>query len=367
MLLSPAGCVLVNQLSSYAGWFIGEVSELPPYLSPIWFSPFLVGQMIQKWHRRSSINPTTSTPEISTTPIPPAPSAVVAPSTDIISHIDDPRYRLNYQPLEVPCCYVCCVCVHALRALVPSRADLLPPHKRFRDSISPEDSVKEDIDTNVLVDIEAYATAVGVAADMDVEAGLMQVGVDVVVGIDIPDGMLILDVAEHLEQVEEVAQDIYGHVMEIPLQRVEDIKTGQRELEARSLIAGGERASLLDQVSSLERRIVEFEATDDGLALAALRKTCARFVLFIICLNATRMMLGQLNGAKLRVKMRNGNGEGNEDRNGGGNGNENGGGNGNGNPNRNDRGVMPVARECTYHDFVKCQPLNFKRKRMLSG
>ncbi|GKC54256.1 hypothetical protein Tco_1077001, partial [Tanacetum coccineum] len=37
--------------------------------------------------------------------------------------------------------------IHATRALVPSRADLLPPRKRFRDSISPEDSVKEDIDT----------------------------------------------------------------------------------------------------------------------------------------------------------------------------------------------------------------------------
>ncbi|GKC54088.1 reverse transcriptase domain-containing protein [Tanacetum coccineum] len=53
-------------------------------------------------------------------------------------------------------------------------------------------------------------------------------------------------------------------------------------------------------------------------------------------------------------------GGGNGDENDRGNENENGGGNGNGNPNRNDRGVMPVARECTYHDFVKCQPLNFK-------
>ncbi|GJX94616.1 hypothetical protein Tco_0349202 [Tanacetum coccineum] len=26
----------------------------------------------------------------------------------------------------------------------------------------------------------------------------------------------------------------------------------------------------------------------------------------------------------------------------------------------NDRGAMLVARECTYHDFIKCQPLNFK-------
>ncbi|GKD42535.1 hypothetical protein Tco_1267180 [Tanacetum coccineum] len=34
--------------------------------------------------------------------------------------------------------------------------------------------------------------------------------------------------------------------------------------------------------------------------------------------------------------------------------------NGNGNPNENDRGSRHVARECTYPDFMKCQPLNFK-------
>ncbi|GJS72902.1 putative reverse transcriptase domain-containing protein [Tanacetum coccineum] len=45
--------------------------------------------------------------------------------------------------------------------------------------------------------------------------------------------------------------------------------------------------------------------------------------------------------------------------NGGGNGNGNGGGNGYGNHNGNFGGFMPVARECTYQDFLKCQPLNF--------
>ncbi|GKA37688.1 reverse transcriptase domain-containing protein, partial [Tanacetum coccineum] len=38
----------------------------------------------------------------------------------------------------------------------------------------------------------------------------------------------------------------------------------------------------------------------------------------------------------------------------------NGNGNGNGNPNVNNGGVVPVARECTYQDFMKCQSLNFK-------
>ncbi|GJZ50503.1 hypothetical protein Tco_0604693 [Tanacetum coccineum] len=122
--------------------------------------------------------------------------------------------------------------IRATRALVPSRADILPPRKRFRDSISPEDSVEDDIDTDVLEDIEADVTAVEVAVDRDVEAridagidmeidigvdvedevedevessdrGTMEVGVDVVAGIDIPNCMLMPDAVERLEQVEE--------------------------------------------------------------------------------------------------------------------------------------------------------------------
>ncbi|GJW95012.1 hypothetical protein Tco_0174684 [Tanacetum coccineum] len=81
--------------------------------------------------------------------------------------------------------------IRAMRALVPSHADLFPPRKRFRDSNSPEDSVEEDIDTDVL----------------------------------------------------------------------EDIETRQRGLESRSLIAGGERANLLEQVAFLERRNVRLRGT----------------------------------------------------------------------------------------------------------
>ncbi|GJT81386.1 putative reverse transcriptase domain-containing protein [Tanacetum coccineum] len=44
----------------------------------------------------------------------------------------------------------------------------------------------------------------------------------------------------------------------------------------------------------------------------------------------------------------------------GGNGDGENGNGGNGNPNENGRGNRPVARECTYQDFMKCQPLNFK-------
>ncbi|GJS44237.1 putative reverse transcriptase domain-containing protein [Tanacetum coccineum] len=47
--------------------------------------------------------------------------------------------------------------------------------------------------------------------------------------------------------------------------------------------------------------------------------------------------------------------------------NENGNGNGNGNLNVNNGGVVLVARECTYQDFVKCQPLNFKGTKGVVG
>ncbi|GJT87065.1 putative reverse transcriptase domain-containing protein, partial [Tanacetum coccineum] len=58
------------------------------------------------------------------------------------------------------------------------------------------------------------------------------------------------------------------------------------------------------------------------------------------------------------------NGNGNDNGNGGGNDNGNGNGNGGGNSYKNQnvnfRGFRPVARECTYQDFLKCQPLNLK-------
>nr|GFA04729.1 hypothetical protein [Tanacetum cinerariifolium] len=125
--------------------------------------------------------------------------------------------------------------IHSTRALVPSRVDLLPPRKRFRDSISPEDSVDEDIDTDVLEDIEADATTVEVMVDRDVETridvGTIEVGVDMDAGIDIPDGMRMPDAVERLEK-----------------------------LEAGQLIASGERADLSDRTWSLEQENLKVRA-----------------------------------------------------------------------------------------------------------
>ncbi|GJU66950.1 putative reverse transcriptase domain-containing protein [Tanacetum coccineum] len=62
------------------------------------------------------------------------------------------------------------------------------------------------------------------------------------------------------------------------------------------------------------------------------------------------------------------NGSDGDNGNGGNGDGENGNGeNGNGNPNENGRGDRPVARECTYQDFMKCQPLNFKGTKRVVG
>ncbi|GKC09141.1 hypothetical protein Tco_1000751, partial [Tanacetum coccineum] len=109
------------------------------------------------------------------------------------------------------------------RALVPTRVDILPPRKRFRDSYSSEDSIKEDIDADVLADIEADAASSKTATDIDVEAEVDPgIAIDVrdYIKVEDEDGMLMPVAVERLEQV---VQGIYGHVMQIPLQRLEDI------------------------------------------------------------------------------------------------------------------------------------------------
>ncbi|GKB55950.1 hypothetical protein Tco_0912136, partial [Tanacetum coccineum] len=181
-----------------------------------------------------------------------------------------------------------------------------------------------------------------------------------------------------LEQVEEGLQDIYDHVIEIPLQRIEDIEIGQRELESRSLITGGERASLLEQVASLERsnarlrgtmmmeraRADRFQRcnmtiTRSGMTPKAIEELVNRRVEeALAAYEATRAA----NALDAKSQSQNGSdGDNRNGRNGNGRDRNDGDGNGgNGNPNENNRDARPVARECTYQDFMKCQPLNFK-------
>nr|GEW01510.1 reverse transcriptase domain-containing protein [Tanacetum cinerariifolium] len=272
--------------------------------------------------------------------------------------------------------------IHALRALVPSHVDLLPPRKRFRNSISPEDNVEEDIDTDVLANIEADAMAVEVVVDRDVEArvdagigmkvdvgidvedevkdevessdrGTIEVGVDVVVGIDILDGMLMPDDVERLEQVKEVVHDIYGLIVEpVVSSRISVNQVPHYGLSIMTITHSGitpeENEELINQ--RVTETLADYEAN-----------RAAELVV------KSQSQNGDDDDNRNVGGNGNGNDEGNGNENDRGNGNGNRGGNVNGNPNRNDRGVMLVAPECTYHDFVKCQSLNFKGTKGVVG
>nr|GEV64025.1 hypothetical protein [Tanacetum cinerariifolium] len=68
--------------------------------------------------------------------------------------------------------------------------------------------------------------------------------------------------------------------------------------------------------------------------------------------------------ANRNIGLGNGNAQGG---NGNDNGNRNRRGNGIGNHNENDRDARPVVRECTYQDFMKFQPLNFRESEGVIG
>ncbi|GJY17034.1 hypothetical protein Tco_0387456 [Tanacetum coccineum] len=299
-IASPVGML---ELDTHSSSEVDPLESSPPPVSvaPM-VSPFLCSDdsesdtKIPKRH----VSPITSTPETPTALVLPAPSAVVAPSSEFPLAPDIPIGRLYRTHPGRPCRVLITrklvrpLPSHrlALRTLRCSKAYLRwrstslstmyppttseslagdsssessagPSRKRCRDSFSPEDNVEEDIDTDVLKDIEADAMAVKVAVDRDVvtgvdasidmevdlgvdvedevadevessDRGTIEVGVNVVGGIDISDGMLMPDALERLEQ---------------------------RELEARSLIDGGERAILLEQVASLERSNARLRGT----------------------------------------------------------------------------------------------------------
>ncbi|GJU60790.1 hypothetical protein Tco_1238556 [Tanacetum coccineum] len=321
-----------------------------------------------------------------------SPLSTMYPSMTSESSAGDSSSKSSAEPSRKRCrshAAIVTSSIHTMRALVPFRADILSPRKRFRDSISPEDSVEEDTDTDVLEDIEANATVVKVAVDRDVEArvdagidmevdvrigvedevedevesndrGTMKVGVDLADGIDIPDAMLMLDAVERLEQ---------------------------RELESRSLIAGGERASLLEQVASLERINVSLRGTMMMERARADRRLETFANMTITRFGMTTKAIEELVNLRmeealaayeathaanaLEAKNQSQNGSDGDNGNGGdgngGNGNGGNGNGGNGNPNENNRDARPVARECTYQDFMKCQPLNFKGTKGVVG
>ncbi|GJX41162.1 putative reverse transcriptase domain-containing protein [Tanacetum coccineum] len=167
--------------------------------------------------------------------------------------------------------------------------------------------------------------------------------------------------------------DIVHYISEVPLDRITEFKTAERQLEAEirlkdfvitwhfhrrsfarfvgiMMMLGGDLGGL--NVSS--RNIVnrDMTITRSKITPEAIEELIAQRVAKALAnYEATRAA----NALETENQSQNG-----SDGDNGNGGNGDGGNNRNGNPNENGRGAILVARVCTYQDFVKCQPLNFK-------
>ncbi|GJY86758.1 putative reverse transcriptase domain-containing protein [Tanacetum coccineum] len=230
---------------------------------------------------------------------------------------------------------------HVLRLIATTLADILPPNKRFRDSYSPEDSREEHMEIGT-ADVEAVADlgigdGVGAPIEDGTKAnagGTMEITIDPLVTCGISES-----IGGDVPDLEGTLYDIAHYMSEVPLGRITEFETAQRQLESGYL----RRHMALSQE---EFRQIRRDHDDTQRRLRRLESLVER-----------RLGFHQTREANGNIKLGNGNDEGG---NGNGNGNRNGGGNGNGNHNENDR-------ECTYQDFMKCQPLNFKGTKGVLG
>ncbi|GJX24136.1 hypothetical protein Tco_0228581 [Tanacetum coccineum] len=315
------------------------------------------------------------------------------------------------------------------RLIALTLADLLPPYKRFRDLYLPEDSGEEHIEVDT-TDAEAVADvgiSEGVVAHTDDDVGMgVEIAASDVREDDeefeaeasvedtreiVVDLLAIGDGSESskggIPDLEDTIYDIVHYMLEVRIDMITKIETTKRQLETRQLVASGERASLVERIRSLrleylkvramlsierdrveslrwhmalsqeEFRQVRRDRDDTRMRLRRLESTMT-----ITRSGITPEAIEELDNRRveevlaayeevcvanaLEAENQSQNSSDDDNRNG-----ENGNGrNGNGrnrNPNENGRGDRPIARECTYQDFMKCQPLNFKGTERVAG
>ncbi|GKB16993.1 reverse transcriptase domain-containing protein [Tanacetum coccineum] len=265
---------------------------------------------------------------------------------------------------------------HVLRSISPTPVDLLAPRKRFRDSYSPEESGEEHMEVDI-ADVE-------VVADVGISEGVVAHPKD---GVGMGFEIAASDVREDDEEFEVKASAANTREIDVdPLVIGDSSKSSKGGipdledtiydiLETSQMVASGERASLVKRIGSLRleylkvramlsierdridnirwhmalsqeefrqvrrdrddtrRRLRRLESTmtinHSGMTPEAIEELINRRVEEALAAHEATCAANALE-------------------------------NGNGNPNKNGRGDRPVARECTYQDFMKCQPLNFK-------
>nr|GEY37427.1 hypothetical protein [Tanacetum cinerariifolium]GEY37443.1 hypothetical protein [Tanacetum cinerariifolium] len=160
------------------------------------------------------------------------------------SHFDGPsrkrcRSLIDSVPSSTP----------VTRSLAPTRADLLPPRKRFRDSYLSETSMEEDIKINT--------TETEDGRELDIVDGIdgyeeifEPVKGDSSSLSDTRDGT-VRSVKDIPVDLDGAIRDFYHHMFEVRVHRIVEIETTQRQLEADHMIASGARAGMAESIRSL--------------------------------------------------------------------------------------------------------------------
>nr|GEZ11869.1 hypothetical protein [Tanacetum cinerariifolium] len=212
----------------------------------------------------------------------------------------------------------------------------------------------------------------------------IEIEVNVVTEPEVPDDILVPTTNETPKETFEirldvVIQELYDHMLEFHAHRFADIEGEHKAQEIRALINERQMARLLDRVKVLEGsnlRLrdalgVEKEMADSvQLHLGYVKEELTQAIEELITQRVAEALAEQEANPNLRpvVKGESENGDDNNggNRNGkcGGNGNgngrrngNNGNNNGNGNQNRMNGGVggvAPIAKACTYKNFLNC-------------
>ncbi|GKB35752.1 putative reverse transcriptase domain-containing protein [Tanacetum coccineum] len=287
--------------------------------------------------------------------------------------------------------------IYASYEIIVYRADLLPPCcKSWVIGVM-------RIELEIMVRLDPRGGIDPMSASIVEEEIIEQAGEDSSDSSGTRDG-IVRSFEDMSIDLDDAVCDFYHHIFEVHIDRIVGIETIQKRLEADQLIAKGERARMIERIKSLRLENLKVHAMLDierdrvnSLRLymslsqeefCQVRRdrddTRGRLRRLESTMTNTRSrmtpavieeMINQRVDAALEARwvnrdlgLGNGNENGGGDGNGTGNGN-NGGDDGDGNENRNvnGRGDRPVARECTYQDFMKCQPLSFKGTKGVLG
>ncbi|GJZ34344.1 hypothetical protein Tco_0580161 [Tanacetum coccineum] len=253
------------------------------------------------------------------------------------------RSPVDYVPSPIP----------VMGLLAPTRANLLPPHKRFRDSYSSEASIEEDtkvdpIETEGCMELGIWFMTDRLSPIVEEEI-VEPAGEDYSDSSSTRDG-IVWSFEDMPIDLDDVVYDFYHHMSKVRIDRIVEIEIVQRRLEDDQLMAWGQRVGMIERIDSLRLENLNVRAMLD------IERDRVNSLQLYMSLSQVEFHQVRRDRDDTRGRLRrNGNG------NGTGNGN-NRGDNGNGNENRNvnGRGDRPGARECTYQDFMKCQLLSFK-------